>query len=74
VLIRNGEGNYLLILSHDRGWEIPGGAVEEGEDLLTALHREVDEEVGVELPTKSWPGSIQTISHPPIFFFGSWQT
>lgn len=56
VLIRNAAGHYLLILSHDRGWEIPGGVVEEGEDLLTALHREVDEEVGIKIANEKLAG------------------
>lgn len=29
-----------------RGWEMPGGRVEESEDLLTALEREIAEETG----------------------------
>jgi len=28
-------------------WEFPGGKVEEGEDCVSALHREYDEEFGV---------------------------
>jgi 8-oxo-dGTP diphosphatase len=29
------------------GWELPGGKVEAGEDAVTALHREIAEELGV---------------------------
>jgi 8-oxo-dGTP diphosphatase len=31
------------------GWEFPGGKVDPGEDLVAAVHREVAEELGVEV-------------------------
>lgn len=47
------------------GWELPGGKVDPGEDTVQALHREVAEELGVEvalgevvpgpLPGGRWP-------------------
>ena len=39
-------GRVLLVRSGWRGWEFPGGQVEQGEDLLTGLAREVGEESG----------------------------
>ncbi|BCR06229.1 hypothetical protein DESUT3_32980 [Desulfuromonas versatilis] len=48
-LIRNRAGEVLLIRHPRRGWEIPQGRVEEGEDLVAAAHREVLEEAGVEM-------------------------
>jgi 8-oxo-dGTP diphosphatase len=46
-LVRNAQGDILLVRHRKRGWELPQGRVEEGEGLLAALHREVLEETGV---------------------------
>lgn len=46
-LVTGPEGRILMIRSPRRDWEFPGGQVEEGEDLITALQREVREETGV---------------------------
>lgn len=48
-LVRNARNEVLLIRNHKRGWEIPQGRVERGENLIEALHREVREETGVEI-------------------------
>lgn len=48
-LIENDEGKILLVKSPDRGWEIPGGQVEEGETLTDALKREIKEEAGIHI-------------------------
>ena len=37
----------LLIKSKRRGWEIPGGVVEQGEDIMSGLKREIFEESGI---------------------------
>lgn len=46
-LISNRKGMVLLVHNPDRGWQFPGGKVELGEDLITALKREVQEETGI---------------------------
>ena len=38
-IVRNEKNEILLIKSPLRGWEPPGGQVENGEDLITALER-----------------------------------
>jgi len=48
-LVRNSAGQILLIRHPRRGWELPQGHVESGEDLLTAATREVREETGIEI-------------------------
>lgn len=56
-LVRNDQGQVLLIKHYKRGWEIPQGRVEEGENLLDALRREVREEAGVEIE----PGPLAAV-------------
>lgn len=46
-LLPLGEGGRLLLVRHpERGWEFPGGRVEEGETPEEAMHRELLEETG----------------------------
>ncbi len=46
-LIRNAADEVLLVKHRSRGWELPQGRVEEGENLIFALSRETLEETGV---------------------------
>jgi ADP-ribose pyrophosphatase YjhB (NUDIX family) len=47
------ENDHILLLNQDTGsgraWSLPGGKVEEGESLGTALVREMREETGIEV-------------------------
>ncbi len=49
--ITNEDDEVLLVKTHWRAdtWELPGGQVEEGESLDTALRREILEETGIEV-------------------------
>jgi 8-oxo-dGTP diphosphatase len=60
-LISNKEGKILLVKSPRRGWEFPGGQVEVGEDLITALKREVEEESGIIINVKQLVGVYSNI-------------
>jgi 8-oxo-dGTP pyrophosphatase MutT (NUDIX family) len=40
---------FLLARHHRRGWELPGGRIEPGEDPMTAARREWDEETHLPL-------------------------
>jgi ADP-ribose pyrophosphatase YjhB (NUDIX family) len=40
------QGESVLSVRNERGWDIPGGHLEEGEDLMNGLRREVQEEAG----------------------------
>src|SRR4029450_9518291 len=54
ALIFNDAGNVLLLKHRFRagsGWGLPGGFLEQGEQPLEALKRELREEIGLEVDT-----------------------
>lgn len=47
ALIQNEAGATLVVRTgKDRGWTLPGGGVDHGEDIVEGLQREVREELG----------------------------
>lgn len=69
-LVQDAEERVLMIRSPRCDWEFPGGQVEEGEDLTTALQREVQEETGVIVTVGSLVGVYSNIqSHIVMFDF-----
>ena len=59
------EGRVLMIRSDRRGWEIPGGVVEQGETVLDGLKREIFEESGIIAVPKNFVGVYQNLSTKP---------
>lgn len=50
ALIKNAQGKILLIEYIDtKTWSLPGGCLEEGEDWLSSLQREIHEETNLEV-------------------------
>lgn len=59
AVIFDNEGRVgLLHVSKQKYYKLPGGGVEEGEDVRTALDRECQEELGVEIETTKEIGTI----------------
>jgi len=76
-LISNRKGQVLLVLNPRRGWELPGGQVEEGETLTHALAREIGEEAGLVISIGPLVGVCSNITPPTkvIFgFLGTWES
>ncbi len=71
-LISHPDGSILLIRSPRRGWEFPGGQVEEGEHLLEALQREIQEETGVTASIGSLVGVYSNVKSPTKLMFSFW--
>ena len=56
------DGKVLLIRSERRGWEFPGGIVEQGEALLDGLRREIFEESGISAEPEAVTGIYQNLA------------
>ncbi len=59
------DGRVLLIRSQRRGWEIPGGVVEQGEKVLDCLKREIREESGIIAEPRCFAGLYQRLNAKP---------
>lgn len=59
----------LLILGPNRGWELPGGHVDEGESIHQALIREVKEETGIEIEIERFCGISQEVQSSMLNMF-----
>lgn len=62
AIILNDKNEILLIKGPRRGWEMPGGQVEEGESLASAAVRETKEEAGVEIEIIKFCGIYQNVN------------
>lgn len=61
AVILNDENQILLIRNPVRGWELPGGHIEENEAIKDALLREVKEETGLDIEITAFCGISQEV-------------
>lgn len=61
TVVLNDAGEILLIKGPRRGWEMPGGQVEEGESLKDAAIRETKEESGIDVEIVKFCGVFQNV-------------
>ncbi|KKI90402.1 ADP-ribose pyrophosphatase [Bacillus sp. SA1-12] len=62
AIVLNNRQEILLIKGPRRGWEMPGGQVEEGESLKTAAIRETKEESGIDIEIIRFCGIFQNVN------------
>lgn len=63
TIVMNEQKEILLIKGPKRGWEMPGGQVEEGESLKDAAIRETKEETGIDIEVLKFCGVFQNVNY-----------
>ena len=67
--------HYLLIRNPRRGWEFPGGQIEEGESLIDGVIREVKEETNADVTITQMAAVYSNLTAPSKVLFdfvGEW--
>ncbi|MDC2866355.1 NUDIX hydrolase [Bacillus sp. BP-3] len=62
TVVLNDKNEILLLKGPKRGWELPGGQVEEGEAIPAGAIREAKEETGIDIKIVKYCGVYQNVS------------
>ncbi len=64
----------LLVRTPQRGWEFPGGQIEEGETITDGVLRELDEEANIVASVARLVGVYTNLSEGRVIFdfLGTW--
>ena len=71
------EDKVLLVRTPRRGWEFPGGQIEEGEPVIQGLMRELREEAGIVVRITRLVGIYSNLGTPSkvmMDFLGEWES
>lgn len=63
TMVMNEKNEILLVRNHTRGWEFPGGYVDEQESIKAAAIREVKEESGIDIQLTRYCGIDQKVAY-----------
>jgi ADP-ribose pyrophosphatase YjhB (NUDIX family) len=60
-------GNMLLVKTKNRGWDCPGGQIENGENIEEGLKREIVEESGITVSVKCLVGIYSNVGQHTFY-------
>ncbi len=59
--VEDKNGNLLLVKTYSRGWEMPGGQIEVGENIEDGVLREIREESGIKASVRCLVGVYSNV-------------
>jgi len=69
ALVIDADSHVLLKRDPNRGWELPGGHLDDGESILECAIREVKEETGIEVEIVKFCGIAHDVKNRRCTFF-----